>query len=235
MKQEYHNLYLEKAKELVAKMTVEEKTSQLCSEAPAIERLGIPSYHWWNEGLHGVARAGVATIFPQAIGLAATFDRKTLRDCGRITALEGRIKYNAAQKHGDHAIYKGLTFWSPNINIYRDPRWSGGQETYGEDPVLTSVCGESYIKALREGEDDRYLRAAACVKHFTVHSGPNARSIRAVGRQIDRMISTYAFHYPVDKEKVSFLMKLAAQLNQEGEILVGDVSFCAGILCIERG
>ena len=189
MDQKYHHLYLEKAKELVSKMTVEEKTSQLCSESPAIERLGIPSYHWWNEGLHGVARAGIATIFPQAIGLAATFDRETLRNCGRITALEGRIKYNAAQKYGDHSIYKGLTFWSPNINIYRDPRWGRGQETYGEDPVLTSICGENYIKALQEGEDDRYMRAAACAKHFAVHSGPEG------GRHgFDSVVSDFDLH-----------------------------------------
>lgn len=216
MKQEYHNLYLEKAKALVAKMTVEEKASQLCSESPAIERLGIPSYHWWNEGLHGVARAGVATVFPQAIGLAATFDRKTLSDCGRITALEGRIKYNAAQKQNDHTIYKGLTFWSPNINIYRDPRWGRGQETYGEDPVLTSACGESYINALQNGEDERYMRAAACAKHYAVHSGPEGgrHGFDSVVSDFD-LNDTYlpAFKWCVEKADVQSVMGAYNMIN----------------------
>lgn len=167
-----HEEYYKKAKELVSKMTLEEKVSQLCSKAPAIERLGIPEYHWWNEGLHGVARAGTATIFPQAIGLAATFDKETLAEVGKITAYEGRIKYNASRAQNDRSIYKGLTFWSPNINIYRDPRWGRGHETYGEDPVLTATCAESYIKGMQDGEDDKYLQAAACVKHLAAHSGP---------------------------------------------------------------
>lgn len=172
MDKKYHKIYLEKAKELVSKMTLEEKVSQLCSEAPEIKRMNIPSYHWWNEGLHGVARAGSATVFPQAIGLAATFDKETLKDVGKITALEGRIKYNWAQKEKDHGIYKGLTFWSPNINIYRDPRWGRGHETYGEDPVLTATLAENYITGMQNGEDDRYIKAAACVKHAAAHSGP---------------------------------------------------------------
>ncbi len=212
----YNNIYLEKAKELVSKMTVEEKTSQLCSDAPAIERLGIPSYHWWNEGLHGVARAGIATVFPQAIGLAATFDKETLRTVGRITALEGRIKYNAAQKKGDHTIYKGLTFWSPNINIYRDPRWGRGQETYGEDPYLTSVCGENYIKALQEGEDDRYMRATACAKHFAVHSGPEGgrHGFDSVVSDFD-LNDTYlpAFKWCVEKANVQSVMGAYNMIN----------------------
>ncbi len=172
MNPKYHDVYLEKAKALVAQMTIEEKTSQLCSDAPAIDRLGIPSYHWWNEGLHGVARAGTATVFPQAIGLAATFDPDSLHKVGEITAKEARIKYNAARKSGDRSIYKGLTLWSPNINIYRDPRWGRGHETYGEDPVLTGICAENYIKGVQGGEDERYMKAAACAKHFAAHSGP---------------------------------------------------------------
>lgn len=172
MNKKYHEEHYAKAKELVAKMTVEEKCSQLCSEAPAIERLGVPAYHWWNEGLHGVARAGVATMFPQAIGLAAMFDAEMMQAVGDITALEGRIKYNHARKHNDKGIYKGLTFWSPNINIYRDPRWGRGHETYGEDPYLTAVCAENYINGIQGGEDERYMKAAACAKHFAAHSGP---------------------------------------------------------------
>ncbi len=189
MKKTYFDEYEKKAEELVAAMTVEEKAFQLSSDAPAIPRLGISSYHWWNEGLHGVARAGIATVFPQAIGLAATFDRKSLALVGKITATEGRIKYNAAQDSGDHGIYKGLTFWSPNINIYRDPRWGRGQETYGEDPFLTAALAESYITALQEGEDERYLHAAACVKHFAVHSGPEG-----VRHGFDSEVSDFDLH-----------------------------------------
>lgn len=172
MNPKYHKLYEAKAAELVSQMTVEEKASQLSYQAPAIPRLGIPAYNWWNEGLHGVARAGVATMFPQAVGMAATFDPQALRTAGRITGLEARIKFNAAQKHNDRSIYKGLTLWSPNINIYRDPRWGRGHETYGEDPVLTAICAENFIEGMQAGGDDRYLMAAACVKHLAVHSGP---------------------------------------------------------------
>lgn len=164
--------YEARARELVSQMSVEERASQLSYQAPAIPRLGIPAYNWWNEALHGVARAGVATMFPQAIGMAAAFDPDLLHEAGKIVGLEARIKYNAAQRHGDCGIYKGLTLWSPNINIYRDPRWGRGHETYGEDPVLTAVCGENYIRGIQEGDDPRYLHAAACVKHIAVHSGP---------------------------------------------------------------
>lgn len=216
MNHKYHELYTQKATELVAKMTLEEKASQLCSEAPAIERLGIPPYHWWNEGLHGVARAGTATVFPQAIGLAATFDKKALHDVGEITALEGRIKYNAAQKENDHTIYKGLTFWSPNINIYRDPRWGRGHETYGEDPVLTAICGENYIKGVQGGEDDRYMKAAACAKHFAAHSGPEGirHGFNSVVSDFD-LNDTYlpAFQWCVEKADVEGIMGAYNMIN----------------------
>lgn len=160
----------EKAKKLVAQMTLMEKASQLRYDAPAIERLGIPAYNYWNEALHGVARAGVATMFPQAIGMAAGFDEEGMQKVGDIIATEGRAKYNEFSKHGDRDIYKGLTFWSPNINIFRDPRWGRGHETYGEDPYLTSRLGVRFVQGLQgEGE---YLKAAACAKHFAVHSGP---------------------------------------------------------------
>ncbi|MBQ6646665.1 MAG: glycoside hydrolase family 3 C-terminal domain-containing protein [Clostridia bacterium] len=158
------------ATELVAQMTVEEKASQLRYDAPAIERLGIPAYNWWNEGLHGVARAGTATVFPQAIALASIFDEDIIEDIADIISTEGRAKYNAQSAQGDRDIYKGLTFWSPNINIFRDPRWGRGQETYGEDPYLTSRMGVGFVKGLQgKGE---YMKAAACAKHFAVHSGP---------------------------------------------------------------
>lgn len=151
-------------------MTLEEAAGQLIFRAPAIERLGVPAYDWWNEALHGVARAGMATMFPQAIGLAATFDPELIERLGDVAATEGRAKYNAASRHGDTDIYKGLTFWSPNINIFRDPRWGRGQETFGEDPYLTGEMGAAYVRGL-QGTGD-VMKAAACAKHFAVHSGP---------------------------------------------------------------
>ena len=162
----------EKAAALVAQMTVEERASQLRYDSPAVQRLGIPAYNWWNEALHGVARAGTATGFPQAIGMAATFDDALLQKVADTVATEGRAKYNAASRHGDRDIYKGLTFWSPNINIFRDPRWGRGHETYGEDPYLTARLGKAYVRGLQG--DGEILKTAACAKHFAVHSGPEA-------------------------------------------------------------
>ncbi|MBQ3668106.1 MAG: glycoside hydrolase family 3 C-terminal domain-containing protein [Clostridia bacterium] len=158
------------ATELVSKMTIEERASQLRYDSPAIERLGIPAYNWWNEALHGVARAGTATVFPQAIALASIFDEDIIKDIAEIISTEARAKYNFQSAMGDRDIYKGLTFWSPNINIFRDPRWGRGQETYGEDPYLTSRMGVGFIKGM-QGEGD-YMKVAACAKHFAVHSGP---------------------------------------------------------------
>ncbi len=160
------------AEELVSKMTIEEKASQLKYDAPAISRLGIPAYNWWNEALHGVARAGQATIFPQAIGLGATFDEDLIFEIADVIAEEGRAKYNAYSAQNDRDIYKGLTFWAPNINIFRDPRWGRGHETYGEDPYLTSRLGVNFVKGLQGNGD--VMKAAACAKHFAVHSGPEA-------------------------------------------------------------
>ena len=161
-----------KAQALVAQMDVMEAAAQLSFDAPAIDRLNIPEYNWWNEALHGVARAGVATSFPQAIGIAASFDPELVQRLGDIAATEGRAKYNALSAKGDRDIYKGLTFWSPNINIFRDPRWGRGHETYGEDPYLTAQLGKAYIRGLQG--DGEYLKSAACAKHFAVHSGPEA-------------------------------------------------------------
>ena len=159
-----------RAKELVAKMTVDEKASQLRYDAPAIDRLGIPAYNWWNEALHGVARAGTATMFPQAIGLAAAFDEDLMGAIGEIIAVEARAKYNEQSKREDRDIYKGLTFWAPNVNIFRDPRWGRGHETYGEDPYLTSRLAVPFVKGMQG--DGEYMKVAACAKHFAVHSGP---------------------------------------------------------------
>ncbi|MDR1209790.1 MAG: glycoside hydrolase family 3 C-terminal domain-containing protein [Clostridiales bacterium] len=158
----------EEAAELVARMTVEEAASQLRYDAPAIPRLGIPAYNWWNEALHGVARAGTATVFPQAIALAATFDPGLARRVADAVSTEARAKYNAVGS--DAGIYKGLTMWTPNINIFRDPRWGRGQETYGEDPYLTAKMGAAFIHGLQGGGER--LKTAACAKHFAAHSGP---------------------------------------------------------------
>jgi len=143
----------------------------LLYNSPAIEHLGIPAYNWWNESLHGVARAGKATVFPQAIGLAATLDKDLIFRIATAISDEARAKYNAAIAKGSRQQYQGLTFWSPNVNIFRDPRWGRGQETWGEDPFLTSTLGVAYVKGL-QGDNPNYLKAAACAKHFVVHSGP---------------------------------------------------------------
>jgi len=162
----------ERAEDLVSRMTLEEAASQMLYTAPAIERLGVPEFNWWNEALHGVARAGLATVFPQAIGLAATFDPETVKAVADVISTEARAKYNAFSEKGDRGIYKGLTFWSPNINIFRDPRWGRGQETFGEDPWLTSELGGAFVSGL-QGDGPR-IKAAACAKHFAVHSGPES-------------------------------------------------------------
>ena len=160
------------AEELVGRMTVEEMAGQLRFDAPAIERLGIPAYNWWNEALHGLARGGTATSFPQAIGMAAMFDDELLRKIASAIADEARAKYNALSAEGDRDIYHGLTMWSPNVNIFRDPRWGRGHETYGEDPYLTSRLGAAFVRGLQgEGES---LKTSACAKHFAAHSGPEA-------------------------------------------------------------
>lgn len=162
----------ERAAALTDAMTVEEQASQLRYDAPAVKRLGIPAYNWWNEALHGLARSGIATMFPQAIGMAAMFDTELTQQVAEITAEEARAKYNAYTKFGDRDIYKGLTFWAPNINIFRDPRWGRGHETYGEDPYLTAENGKAFVKGLQG--NGKTMKAAACAKHYAVHSGPEA-------------------------------------------------------------
>ncbi|HCC37562.1 MAG TPA: glycosyl hydrolase, partial [Treponema sp.] len=158
-------------KDLISQMTLEEKVSQLSHKSAAIPRLGIPEYNWWNECLHGVARAGIATVFPQAIALAATFDEDFVHEVAVAISDEARAKHNEAIKQGNRGQYWGLTFWTPNINIFRDPRWGRGQETYGEDPFLTSAIGLAFMRGL-QGDDPENLKLAACAKHFAVHSGP---------------------------------------------------------------
>ena len=161
----------QRVKDLVSRMTLDEKVRQMQHTAPAIPRLGIPSYDWWSEALHGVGRAGHATVFPQAIGMAATWDPNLVRGEGRVIAVEGRAVYYQAQRENNHHNYFGLTYWSPNINIFRDPRWGRGQETYGEDPFLTGKMGAAFVKGV-QGDDPNYFEAIASPKHYAVHSGP---------------------------------------------------------------
>lgn len=207
----------ERAAALVADMTLAEKVLQLLHDAPEIERLGIPSYNWWSEALHGVARAGVATVFPQAIGLGATFDTELIGEIAAIIATEGRAKFHEFQRRGDHGIYKGLTFWSPNVNIFRDPRWGRGQETFGEDPFLSGRMGVTFIHGL-QGENAVYWKSAACVKHFAVHSGPEAERHSFDARVDDRDLhETYlpAFRDCVLEGEVAGVMGAYNRTNGE--------------------
>ena len=224
-----HEEALERAKKLVSKMTLQEKAEQLTYNAAANERLNIPRYNWWNEGLHGVARAGTATVFPQAIGLAAIFDEDFIERVAEVISTEGRAKYNEYSKNEDRDIYKGLTFWSPNVNIFRDPRWGRGQETYGEDPYLTSRLGVSFIKGLQGSE--KYLKLAACAKHFAVHSGPEGlrHEFNAIVNDKD-LYETYlpAFEACVKEADVESVMGAYNRTN--GEPCCGSKSLLVDIL-----
>ena len=205
-----------RAEALVELMTLEEKASVLNYRSPEIARLEINEYNWWNEGLHGVARAGTATMFPQAIALAAGFDLELMQKVGEIISLEARAKYNSYSASGDRDIYKGLTLWSPNINMFRDPRWGRGHETYGEDPYLTSQLGVAFVLGIQG--DDKVMRAAACAKHYAVHSGPEG------GRHTFNAIATlkaleeyYLPHFKALVEAgVEGIMGAYNRLNGEG-------------------
>ena len=223
-----------RAKDLVAQMTTEEKASQLRYDAPPIERLGIPAYNWWNEALHGVARAGTATSFPQAIGLAAMFDKELLFEIAEAISDEGRAKYNENSKHSDRDIYKGLTFWSPNVNIFRDPRWGRGHETYGEDPYLSAELGKAFVKGLQG--DKEYLKAVACAKHFAVHSGPeNLRHEFNAEVSKKDLYETYlpAFEALVKEAEVESVMGAYNRTN--GEPCCGSYALLRDILRNEWG
>jgi len=207
----------ERTEDLISRMTLEEKMSQMIYDAAAVERLDIKKYNWWNECLHGVARAGTATVFPQAIAMAASFNEELLHDVADTIADEARAKYNQAQKKGDRAIYKGLTFWTPNINIFRDPRWGRGQETYGEDPYLTGRLGVAFIKGL-QGDHPKYLKAAACAKHFAVHSGPESERHHfdaEVSKKDLRETYLPAFRDAVKEGKVEAVMGAYNRVNGE--------------------
>ncbi|MCM1415925.1 MAG: glycoside hydrolase family 3 C-terminal domain-containing protein [bacterium] len=227
--------YEKRARALVAQMTLEEKAFQMVNGAPAIERLGIKAYNWWNEALHGVARAGTATVFPQAISLAATFDEDFIEEVADAISTEGRAKFNAQQKFEDFDIYKGLTFWSPNVNIFRDPRWGRGHETFGEDPYLTSRLGVRFVEGL-QGHDENYLKAAACAKHFAVHSGPEdlRHEFNAIADKQD-LYETYlpAFKACVQEAGVEAVMGAYNRTN--GEPCCGSKTLLQDILRGEWG
>lgn len=225
----------ERVRDLVSKMTLEEKVSQMLHSSPAIDRLGVPAYNWWNEGLHGVARAGTATMFPQAIGMAAAFDETLLYKIADVISTEGRAKHHAYARKNDRGIYKGLTFWSPNINIFRDPRWGRGQETYGEDPYLTTRLGVAFVKGL-QGDHPKYLKTAACAKHYAVHSGPEAdrHHFDAIASKKD-MAETYlpAFKALVQEARVEAVMGAYNRTN--GEPCCGSKTLLVDILRDEWG
>ncbi|VBB09073.1 Hypothetical protein LUCI_4359 [Lucifera butyrica] len=227
--------FVERARDLVARMTLEEKVTQMVYNSPAISRLGVPAYNWWNEGLHGVARAGVATMFPQTIALAATFDAELIQKVAEVISTEARAKFHEFQSKGDRGIYKGLTFWSPNINIFRDPRWGRGQETFGEDPYLTGRLGVAFIKGL-QGQDEKYLKVAACAKHYAVHSGPESKrhSFNAVVSVKD-MRETYlpAFKECVSEANVEAVMGAYNRTN--GEPCCGSKTLLQTVLRQEWG
>lgn len=203
--------------DLVSRMTLEEKVSQMMNAAPAIERLGIPEYEWWNEGLHGVARAGYATVFPQAIGLAATWDTDLMHQVADVISTEARAKYHEAIRHNQHGRYQGLTFWSPNINIFRDPRWGRGQETYGEDPFLTARLGVEFVKGL-QGDDPKYFKVIATPKHYAVHSGPEPERHSFNAKATERDLQeTYlpAFRATIVEAKAASVMCAYNRTNTE--------------------
>jgi beta-glucosidase len=207
----------ERAVDLVSRMTLEEKVGQLGNDAPAIPRLDVPAYEWWNEALHGVARAGAATVFPQAIGLAATFDPQLMHEVATVISDEGRAKHHDFARRGLRKRYQGLTFWSPNINIFRDPRWGRGQETYGEDPYLTARMGVEFVKGL-QGDDPKYRKVDATAKHFAVHSGPEADRHHFDARPTERdLYETYlpAFQALVQEAKVASVMGAYNRVNGE--------------------
>ena len=207
----------ERAMALVSRMTLQQKISQMLHDAPEIPELGIPRYNWWNECLHGVARAGTATVFPQAIGLAATFNTDLHSEIARAISDEARAKHHEALRKNDRSAYKGLTYWSPNINIYRDPRWGRGHETYGEDPYLTAELGIAFIMGL-QGSDPDYLKLAATVKHFAAHSGPEAER-HGFNAHVSKqdLYETYLFAFKecVRKAKVEAVMGAYNRLNGE--------------------
>ncbi|WP_350286832.1 glycoside hydrolase family 3 C-terminal domain-containing protein [uncultured Croceitalea sp.] len=211
-----------KAKELVALMTLEEKVSQMSYESPAIDRLGIPEYNWWNECLHGVGRAGKATVFPQAIGLAATFDKNQMSKISEMISDEARAKHHEFASRGKRGIYQGLTYWTPNINIFRDPRWGRGMETYGEDPYLAGELAVRFIKGL-QGDDPNYLKLVATAKHFAVHSGPEVDRHRFNATPSPQdFLNTYSPHFEKVVKEASVYSIMCAYNSYNGQPCCGN-------------
>jgi beta-glucosidase len=207
----------ERVADLVSRLTLAEKAGQMLHDAPAVPRLGIPAYNWWNEGLHGVARAGIATVFPQAIGLAATWSTRRLHEIAVTISDEARAKHHEFLRQGEHGIYEGLTYWSPNVNVFRDPRWGRGQETYGECPHLTARMAVAFCRGL-QGDDPKYLKLVATPKHFAVHSGPEARRHEFDARVSRKdLFETYlpAFHACITEAKADSIMGAYNRVNGE--------------------
>jgi beta-glucosidase len=221
--------------DLVARMTTEEKISQMMNAAPAIDRLGIPEYNWWNECLHGVARAGLATSFPQAIGMGATWDQDLIFRVSTTISDEARAKYHEFIRNGSRKIYQGLTFWSPNVNIFRDPRWGRGQETYGEDPFLTGKIAVQFVKGL-QGDDPKYFKTIATLKHFAVHSGPEPErhSFDAVTDERD-FRDTYLPQFEMGIKEGKAYSVMCAYNRYKGETCCGSSKLLNGILRTEWG
>ncbi len=225
----------ERVDDLISRMTLEEKVSQMMNAAPAIDRLGIPQYNWWSEGLHGVARAGLATVYPQAIGLGASWDEDMMFDVSTAIADEARAKHHDFARNGKRFLYQGLTLWSPNINIFRDPRWGRGQETYGEDPFLTGRLAVQFVKGL-QGDDPKYFKTVATVKHFAVHSGPEPERhvFDAIADERD-FRETYLpqFEMGIKEGKAYSVMCAYNRLN--GEVCCGSNRLLTRILREEWG
>jgi beta-glucosidase len=241
-KQEYKFPFLdpdlsidERVNDLVGRMTLDEKIGQLMNQAPAIERLGVPEYNWWTEGLHGIARAGIATVFPQAIGMAAAWDEKMMHDVSTVISDETRAKHHEFVRRGKRFLYQGLTLWSPNINIFRDPRWGRGQETYGEDPYLTGRLGVQFIKGL-QGDDTTYFKTIATVKHFAVHSGPEPER-----HEFDAVINerdfrdTYLPQFEMGVKEGKAYSAMCAYNRLNGEACCGSKHLLTDILRNEWG
>ncbi|MFB0564427.1 MAG: glycoside hydrolase family 3 C-terminal domain-containing protein [Candidatus Aminicenantaceae bacterium] len=225
----------ERLDDLISRMTLEEKVSQMVYDAPAIERLGIPEYNWWNECLHGVARAGVATVFPQAIGLAAMWDTELMYEVASAISDEARAKHLEFVRRGKRGIYQGLTFWSPNINIFRDPRWGRGMETYGEDPYLTGKMAVAFIRGL-QGDDSRYFKVIATPKHFAVHSGPEPDRHTFDARTNERDLrETYLLHFKMAVKEAGAFSVMCAYNRYMEEACCGSKRLLTEILRDEWG
>jgi len=216
-------------------MTLDEKILQMIYDAPAIERLGVPEYNWWNEALHGVGRAGVATVFPQAIGLAATWNQELMHRIATVISDEARAKHHEALRRDVHAIYTGLTYWSPNINIFRDPRWGRGQETFGEDPYLTASLGVAFVKGL-QGDDPDYLKLVATPKHFAVHSGPESTRHSFDARVSEQELrETYLPHFEACIKEGGAYSIMGAYNRTNGEVCCASETLLQKILRDEWG